>query len=653
MLNISHIWRDKGIEKANETGNAVGDYAYTAFTGKAEYLNSAYRVGGKAAVAAGKLYFTAVDNLAGGFGSKIIDFSDAFQNQITRLKLMKKTLEGKPDWQGWNSYLVDNLKGDLKDAITGAIGDDDSFGKDLVDMVSEEILGWIAEQCTSNDNGDGSEKSQQKKEEVAKVDDIAIINIETDYGSQGKMVIITDESTGNFHVATPNADGRLTISTTPGNKLITIIKNNGERLTKQIKAVAGTNTVTFKTGKAPYIETNPHSITIDGDGSKELAYVLTNCKYVKYRQTSGSDWCKVDMKIYYGKSGQLTPENSVQLTAEADANNEDKERNATIVLEGYNDNSSNAKPVATYNVKVTQGINNLDGKISVSPSTLKFDANGGEQNVQVTVDKMEYFGGYVEDDNDTWITVSTAPNTQLVIKVSANNTGEKRSGIVYAYATNVTNPTYDDIIKTPITITQEATNNDGLNDYELDHIDISTTLGVIRENDGFKTWHNWETQTFYLEDVKMEQRGESMHFEAYKKWKESTSVTWETTCKLSFDIENMESKDGAINNVVWDFDHNPVTNEDYDYGRTTLHVEATDLKDQTSSGSFNDEGSIKYKGQQWITRKYGGKNYSLITYAWEEYQWWDINLKIINESYKLDPEYEDNKVYIELTFKKK
>lgn len=115
----------------------------------------------------------------------------------------------------------------------------------------------------------------------------------------------------------------------------------------------------------------------------------------------------------------------------------------------------------------------------------------------------------------------------------------------------------------------------------------------------------------------------------------------------------MESKDGAINNVVWDFDHNPVTNEDYDYGRTTLHVEATDLKDQTSSGSFNDEGSIKYKGQQWITRKYGGKNYSLITYAWEEFQWWDINLKIINESYKLDPEYEDNKVYIELTFKKK
>ena len=38
MLNISHIWRDKGILEADKLNSAVGDYAYAAFTGKPEYL---------------------------------------------------------------------------------------------------------------------------------------------------------------------------------------------------------------------------------------------------------------------------------------------------------------------------------------------------------------------------------------------------------------------------------------------------------------------------------------------------------------------------------------------------------------------------------------------------------------------------------------
>ena len=487
MLNISHIWRDKGIDEADKPGNAVGDYAYTAFTGKAEYMNSAFRVGGKAAVAAGRLYFTAVDNLAGGYGSKIMDFGDAIQNQITRLKLMKKTLEGKPDWQGWNSYLVNNLKGDLKDAITGAIGDDDSFGKDVVDMVAEEILGWIAEQCTSNDNGDGSEEAQQKKEELAKADEIAIINIETDFGSQGKMIIVTDESTGNCHVATPNADGRLTISTTPGNKLITVIKNNGERLTKQIIAIAGANTVTFKTEKAPYIETNPRSITIDGDGSKELAYVLTNCKYVKYRQTSGSDWCKVDMKIYYGKSGQLTPENSVQLTAEAGPNNEGKERNATIVLEGYNDNSSGAKPMVTYNLKVTQLVmNNQKGDASVTPDEIVFPAKGGTEKVSITANGYtKYSYKNIDSKYSSWLSAHNVSGGFIEITAQPNTTGQVRTGEVICYVTNEDNPTEEQKYLLPVKITQEAEASQPTNSIHSVEFKFNTKTQESLELTGF------------------------------------------------------------------------------------------------------------------------------------------------------------------------
>ena len=94
-LNISHIWRDKGLLMADQPNNAVGEYATVAFTGHIEYGKSAYRVSSKVAVAAGNLYLSGVDKLAGGWGAKIMEWSDAIGNKITKLKLMRKTLQGK------------------------------------------------------------------------------------------------------------------------------------------------------------------------------------------------------------------------------------------------------------------------------------------------------------------------------------------------------------------------------------------------------------------------------------------------------------------------------------------------------------------------------------------------------------------------------
>ena len=214
-------------------------------------------------MAAGDLYFTAIDDYVGGYGSKIMDFGDAIKNKITKLKLMKKVLEGKPDWQGWNSYIVGNLKDDIKSAISEALGDSEGFGKDLVEMVTEEILDWVEEQCTSEDEGDGSEEAQEKKAELAEEEDVAILNIETDFTSQGKMILVTDEATGKVHVATPTYDGHVTITTTPGTKLVTVIKKNGERLTKRVTVVAGSNTLIIKSDQAPYLDLNPSSIWLE------------------------------------------------------------------------------------------------------------------------------------------------------------------------------------------------------------------------------------------------------------------------------------------------------------------------------------------------------------------------------------------------------
>ena len=453
MLNISHIWRDKGILEADKTNSAVGDYAYTAFTGKAEYVNSAYRVSSKVAVAAGDLYLTAIDDLAGGYGSKIMDFGDAIKNKITKIKLMKKVLEGKPDWQGWNTYIVNNLKDDIKEAISEALGDDDSIGKDLVNMVTEEILDWVVEQCTVDEEGDDdSEEAKEKQEEWAQEDDIAILNIETDFSSQGKMILITDESTGKVNVATPTYDGHVSLATTPGTKIITVVKKNGERLTKRVTLVAGTNTVIIKSEQKPYIDLNPSSITLDDEAGSESAVILTNCKYIKLRQTKKEEWCDVQLEIN-GSAGR-----GFHVRVVAKANLDSQDRSGSFILEGYEEAKEDSKPVITRTFKYTQYAYSPElAPIDVSPTALTFDANGGEQVVTLNVKDYKYFGGFSDEDCSDWLSVVINDNTTLTVKAKANDTGAERYGTIYAFGTDDPDPkTLDQVAFKAIPVTQSA-----------------------------------------------------------------------------------------------------------------------------------------------------------------------------------------------------
>jgi len=451
MLNISHIWRDKGILEADKATSAVGDYAYTAFTGKPEYLNSAYRVSSKVAVAAGELYLTAIDDYAGGYGAKIMEFGDAIQNKITKLKLMKKFLEGKPDWQGVNKYVVDNLKSDIQDAISDALGDD-SIGKDIVEMVTEEILDWVAEQCTSDDEGgESSEEAEKKKDELAKQDDIAILNIETDFSSQGKMILVTDEATGKVHVATPTYDGHVSIVTTPGSKLVTVIKKNGERLTKRFTATAGSNTLIIKSEQAPYIDLNPSSISHEDDAGSEAAIVLTNMKYIKLRKPNKEEWWDVQLEIN-GSAGRGTHVRVIYK-----ANLEEKERKGSFILEGYKE-KDDAKPSVTKTFQFTQDPYTTElTPIGVSPTSLLFDAKGGEQIVKVDIKNYKYCGVTSDEKYDSWLTATANNDATITVKVAPNETGEERTAVIYAFGTDAENvQTLDQVAFKAIPITQKA-----------------------------------------------------------------------------------------------------------------------------------------------------------------------------------------------------
>ena len=444
-VNISHIWRDKGIL---EEGRA-NDYAYHAFTGNAEYGKSAYRVSSKVAVAAGELYFSGIDKLAGGYGSKIIEFGDAIKNKLEFLKLAGKTLQGKPDWQGWNSYIVGQISGDIKSAIGDALGDElsDEVLKDLTEYICDDIAKKMTAEEVAKTDGT-TEAGKQKLDKIAKADKSALIDIYTDFKANIKLVIVTDDKTGEPVLGKPNDQGVVTVSTTPGSKTITIVDADGKRLTKKFTAEEGYNTVTVKGEQKPYLNTNPDVLEIDGKGDYETATVLTNCKYVKHRVPKQEKWFKVEM---------TTAGTSITLKVTATANDTGKDRSGSVVLEGYNDKGDDAKPVATYTVKFTQYAQ-LKEEAGVSPTKLTFKAEG--ETLRVSVNMGDYTrGGYgVSDEGQAWISVSFKETDYMDITAKENTTGKPRTCTVTCYMTssNAAEPPMSEIASFPISITQEA-----------------------------------------------------------------------------------------------------------------------------------------------------------------------------------------------------
>ena len=498
MLNISHIWRDKGILEADKSNSAVGDYAYTAFTGKAEYVNSAYRVSSKVAVAAGEIYFTAIDKVAGGYGAKIMELGDAIEKKITKLKLMKKVLEGKPDWQDINTYVVKSLADDIKTAISEALGDDDNIGTELVNMVTEEICDYIVEQCTvEGESDDSSKEAKEKQDEEAKAADLAILNIETDFSSQGKMILVTDESTGKINVATPTYDGHVSLATTPGNKIVTVIKNNGERLTKRITVVAGTNTLIIKSEQKPYIDLNPSSITLEDDAGSETAVILTNCKYIKLRQSTKEDWCDVQLEIN-GSAGR-----GFHVRVNAKANLDSKERSGSFILEGYAEAKEDSKPVVTKTFRFTQEpYSPVLTPIDVNPTSLTFDAKGGQQIVTLDLKNYKYCGVTFDEKYDSWLTATANSDATITVKVAANDTGVERTATIYAYGTDLTNPqSLDEVAFKAIPVTQSGGGGSALEFVKVDFsYNLNSCTGTFTADGESSSKTDWPLLGFTYDD---------------------------------------------------------------------------------------------------------------------------------------------------------
>ena len=564
IINIDQVWSVNGSRETN----AVGNYGTVGFTGNAEYMKSAYRVSSQVAVATGELYFNGIDRFTGGYGSKIIELGDALKKKIEYIKLREKVMSGNLDLQEINTVIVNQISEDIKGAISEALGDDKDFGDELVEQITGEICDYVAEQyiAESAEKASGDENTiAKKKDDAGKATDKAVIDIITDFNSKTNLVIITDDSTGKVIITKPNDQGHAIAALDPGGKTITVINSKGERLTKHVTVEEGLNTVDMQTKKFS-IYTNPFEISIDSKGGDEYATVVTNCKYVQQRITKQEDWWKSKIDI----SGKY-----IRLTIYADPNTEEKSRSGSLVLEAYDDNSADAKPVATYTVKFTQDANTPkpQGSLKVSPTTLSFDANGGTKRIEMETDGYEYYGGFAEDDSESWITCTTS-NNGVNVTVSANTTGNKRTGNVYAFVTNTTNAqSLDDVTYAIVKVTQEA----NAEEPEQPEVTYELVSGSVRMYYAI-AWR-WETNFKPGDDgVTITPNGKGAKVVINQEGTDLTQ-TWHST--ISFEIDDLglnDSNQAKISHFKFELEKNVIPYQYYDFhidsGHELIRMEA-------------------------------------------------------------------------------
>ena len=584
VLSVNHIWSFNGAR----TDNSVSDYSVLAFTGKQEHLQCAYNVCSKVAVAAGELYFSGIDRFTGGYGGKIIEFGDMIKKKIDDLKLAIRTATGNASMQEINTYVVNRISGDVQDALGEVLGDD-NFGKELVQQIVSEISDHIVKQCTVEEaeKASGDEQTVAKKrDEIAKAADKAIVDIVTDFKSKN-LVLITDDTTGKVTITKADDQGRALVALQPGGKTITVINSNGERLTKHVVVTEGFNSVNMQTTKAS-IYTNPFELDLAGKGDYEIAIVVTNCKYVKKRIIKQEDWWEAEL-LGSGKD--------VQLKVTAKPNPESKARSGSLVLEAYEDNASGAKPAATYTVKFTQyAAQEEQGTLKVSPTELNFDAKGGTQRIEMETAGYEYFGGFTDDDCDSWITCSTS-NNGVNVTVSANTSDSPREGIVYAFVTNNANAhSLDDITYATVKVTQAA------NQPQEEKLYISSGMANLYYAGTWRSDNNFKATD---EGVTITPSGKGAKVQIVRTGNDYNAV-WQYT--ISFDVDDLslvESKKAKISNFRYELNKE---GGEYDYyhlhiawTKTTITMESAAPKAQESSGFWKyNKDDLTYYSKETI-----------------------------------------------------
>lgn len=227
------------------------------------------------------------------------------------------------------------------------------------------------------------------------------------------------------------------------------------------------------------------------------------------------------------------------------------------------------------------------GTLKVSPTALHFDANGGTQRIEINTKGYEYYGGFADDNCDTWVTCSTS-NKGVNVKVSANTTGKERTGTVYAYVTNNPNvSSLNDITYTTIKVTQAANQNQPQEqNFYIESGSVHMYYAIL--------WR-WDVNFKATDDgvsIIPNNNGNGRGAQVIIKQKgvdSGANAVWEST--ISFNVDDLslvESKKAKISDFKYEMNKEGRERQYYDWHiawtKTTTRLESGTAKSQEDSG---------------------------------------------------------------------
>ena len=437
-----------------------------------------------------------IDAAPGGMAGAMTMGKDLYNTYEATEDVVKHTIKGTvtkeeaqrliTQWASnlinYNDKILNNMNGGEWDATI-----------DMWDTPGD-FLGQEFANLLLNEPGELLTLDAEKLANVLGTDDV--FTVKTQNGQSIDVAIVVDED-GKARIGVKRSDeGSFKVkSDKKKGKKVTAADKKGRRKTTEVKV--GEKEVTIDMSeqeendepKDGYINFSPPSFTFAPEGGTQRIKLTTN--YLYYVVTTSVD------------DGYWLEANPVQGTDEftitAQPNNSGEDRTGKVIVKATNKKGKVLKwiTITASQKKAEEGV-----VIKATPSTLEFGPEAGTQQSVITLEGFEYYGGFLDDTAEGWVTLDVGDDLRFTITVAPNNTGEERTGKVIAYGCNVPNPQWEDITMTTILIKQTAAGSfagEWFTVSSLDGQDPPTpgsqnffTQGFIFRTDGSYEWREYQ-----------------------------------------------------------------------------------------------------------------------------------------------------------------
>jgi hypothetical protein len=490
-------------------------------------------------------------------------------------------------------------------------------------------------------------------QECMAIDDdskLLIPNLVTSRDENGKevlLVCIVDQKTGCITVGfSMDKEGKITMNPkTPGTKQITVVGKDGKRKTKtviipedkptEVVVDLDEETLVEEEPENGYLELRPSSY-VDELGTSGTYDVWVYTNYLYYSCKTDSAWLSATAATDINKIKVRMAEN-----------NTGKERKGSVTVVATNKDGKVLKRAVFVLRQMPK--QQEEGAVWTTPSSLKFGADGGIQELEVSHSfAYPVIGCAYGSGLDGWTKISwkeTSSGYNIVVDASANNTDQERSGtlVVYAATTkealdNVLNGGSIDpalVVKTEVLVKQEAPTVGG----DIESIDFY--VNVAEDESGYSgSYKNHGTLNSTEGTIKTTRKGDGLHVECAQQIdyiRTTLAKIYDIT--VSFDIDDVNgiaSKTAKIMNLKY---HS--------------NVQVTYYIDSEVSGRGTDEEAIEVTNipmsgaSTWIGTSAGGVKFSNFVNK-GHVDWVDMSPTTYNYTYVEDPA---NEVQVTIHFK--